>query len=223
MHRCLADGSSDFSRSTAGVSARPLDREPTAPGRTTPAGRGDLIEVPGNERLGVPCRRYGITKRRESGHRTPPGCGPGGGREGHGHRLTAGNQSTDTSSSVKGGHLKSPKWGQRSSALAPGRTPLVRIDNGFIFQSRRSRRACRQYRLRQEFITPYTPEQNGTVDPFFRSLKEECTWLHNFRSLRHVARAARQWIAWNNKQRPHQALANLSPAQYRSQQVPVLA
>ena len=39
-------------------------------------------------------------------------------------------------------------------------TPVVRSDNGLIFQSRRFR-AYRDYRLRQEFITPYTPEQNG--------------------------------------------------------------
>jgi transposase InsO family protein len=31
-----------------------------------------------------------------------------------------------------------------------------------------------------EFITPYTPEQNGIVERFFRSLKEECVWQHNF-------------------------------------------
>ena len=36
---------------------------------------------------------------------------------------------------------------------------MVRSDNGLIFQSRRFRAACRDYRLRQEFITPYTPEQ----------------------------------------------------------------
>src|ERR1700728_2006361 len=56
----------------------------------------------------------------------------------------------------------------------PGPTPVVRSDNGLIFQSRRFRAACRDYRLRQEFIMPYTPEQNGLVERFFRSLKEEC-------------------------------------------------
>jgi len=49
----------------------------------------------------------------------------------------------------------------------------VRSDNGLIFQSRRFRTACRDSGLRQEFITPYTPEQNGLIERFFRSLKEE--------------------------------------------------
>jgi len=46
----------------------------------------------------------------------------------------------------------------RFGTLRPdGPTPVVRSDNGLIFQSRRFRAACRDYRLRQEFITPYTP------------------------------------------------------------------
>jgi putative transposase len=40
---------------------------------------------------------------------------------------------------------------------------------GLIFQSRRARAACRDYWLRREFITPYTPEQNGIVERFSQS------------------------------------------------------
>lgn len=36
----------------------------------------------------------------------------------------------------------------------PGPAPTVRADNGLIFQSRRFRAAYRDYRLKQEFITP---------------------------------------------------------------------
>ena len=42
---------------------------------------------------------------------------------------------------------------------------------GVIFTGRRFRTACRDCRLRQEFITPYTPEHNGMIERFFRSLK----------------------------------------------------
>ena len=69
----------------------------------------------------------------------------------------------------------------RFGTLRPeGDTPVVSSDNGLIFQSRRFRAALRDYRLRQEFITPYTPEQNGMIERFFRSLKEECVWQHVF-------------------------------------------
>ncbi len=52
----------------------------------------------------------------------------------------------------------------RFGTLRPnGEVPIIRSDNGLIFQSRRFRAACRFYRLPQEFITPYTPEQNGMI------------------------------------------------------------
>ncbi len=102
-------------------------------------------------------------------------------------------------------------------------TPVVRSDNGLIFQSRRFRSACRDYRLRQEFITPYTPEQNGMIERFFRSLKEECTWHRNFRSFGEAKAAIRSWIRWYNEERPHQALGYQSPREYQAQQLNAVA
>jgi putative transposase len=108
----------------------------------------------------------------------------------------------------------------RFGTLRPeGDTPLLRSDNGLIFQSRRFRAACKDYRLRQEFITPYTPEQNGMIERFFRSLKEECVWQRNFPSFTEARRALRRWIGWYNDRRPHQALGYLSPRQYRALQL----
>lgn len=108
----------------------------------------------------------------------------------------------------------------RFGTLRPdGETPMLRSDNGLIFQSRRFRAACKDYRLRQEFITPYTPEQNGMIERFFRSLKEECVWQHSFPSFVEARRAVRRWIGWYNERRPHQALGYLSPRQYRASQL----
>jgi putative transposase len=46
----------------------------------------------------------------------------------------------------------------RFGTLRPtGATPVIRSDNELIYQSRRFRAACRDDRLRQECITPYTP------------------------------------------------------------------
>jgi len=79
---------------------------------------------------------------------------------------------------------------------------VVSSDNGLIFQCRRFRTACRDYRLRQEFITPYTPEQNGIVERFFRSFKEECVWQHNFSNFTEARAAITHWIQWYNAERP---------------------
>jgi len=113
---------------------------------------------------------------------------------------------------------------RRFGTLRPsGATPVLRSDNGLIFQSRRFRAACRDYRLAQEYITPYTPEQNGLIERFFRSLKEECAWQHNFQSFDEARRAVGQWIAWYNEGRPHQSLRYLSPTEYRAQQAQLVA
>lgn len=105
---------------------------------------------------------------------------------------------------------------KRFGTLRPqGQTPVIRSDNGLIFQSRRFRQACRFYRLDQEYITPYTPEQNGLIERFFRRLKEECVWQHRFQDFVAARRAIVSWLRWYNSERPHQALGYCSPKQYR--------
>jgi hypothetical protein len=85
----------------------------------------------------------------------------------------------------------------RFGTLRPqGTVPVVRSDNGLISQSRRFRAACRDYRLAQEFITPYTPEQNGVIERFFRSLKEECVWQHRFSTFAEAQQRLRAWLTW---------------------------
>jgi hypothetical protein len=106
---------------------------------------------------------------------------------------------------------------KRSGALRPpGDAPVLRSDNGLILQSRRFRSACRDFRLRQEFLSPYRPEQNGITERFFRSLKEECAWPKQFRSFAEAKREISQWIEWYNAGRPHQSLGCKSPREYRA-------
>jgi len=101
--------------------------------------------------------------------------------------------------------------------------PVIRSDNGLVFLSRRFRSACRFYGLKQEFVTPYTPEQNGMIERFFRSLKEECVWQRVFRNFEEARRAVKAWIEWYNEGRPHQSLGYLSPVQYRVQKLKLVA
>ena len=100
--------------------------------------------------------------------------------------------------------------------------PVLRSDNGLVLLSRRFRAACKQYGLSQEYITPYTPEQNGMIERFFRSLKEECAWLHLFENFEEAQAAVTTWIGFYNEERPHQSLGYLSPLEYR-QKMPLRA
>lgn len=102
-----------------------------------------------------------------------------------------------------------------------GETPVLRSDNGLVFLSRRFREACTFYRLSQEYITPYTPEQNGLIERFFRSFKEECVWQQqNFTSFEEARRVVKAWLEWYNSERPHQALGYVSPHEYRAKEKP---
>lgn len=113
---------------------------------------------------------------------------------------------------------------KRFGTLRPNKPmPVIRSDNGLVFQSRRFRETCRDYKLAQEFITPYTPEQNGIIERFFRSLKEECVWQHNFTSFEEARCTITQWIEWYNTGRPHQSLGYISPSRYHSQKLQLVA
>lgn len=78
-------------------------------------------------------------------------------------------------------------------------------------------------RLRQEFIRPYTHEQNGIVERFLRSPKEECAWYHNFGNFAEARMAITQWIHWYNAERPHQALGYRRPRRFRALQPKLVA
>jgi putative transposase len=97
-----------------------------------------------------------------------------------------------------------------------GRVPapfLLRSDNGLVFTSRHYTRLVRRYGLRQEFITPHCPLQNGMVERLIRTLKEQCVHRHRFETQQHAMRVIGDWIQFYNHRRPHQALGMKTPAE----------
>jgi len=94
---------------------------------------------------------------------------------------------------------------------------MIRSDNGLVFGSHLYRGICREYKLSQEFITPYTPEENGLAERFIRSFKEECVWLHRFESMEQASGEIEKWIEWYNTDRPHQSLGYKTPAEARKE------
>lgn len=97
-----------------------------------------------------------------------------------------------------------------------GRVPvpfLLRSDNGLVFTSRDYTRLVKSYGLRQEFITPHCPQQNGMVERVIRTIKEQCAHRHRFETLQHASRVIGDWIQFYNHRRPHQALGMKTPAE----------
>ncbi|WP_231478332.1 IS3 family transposase [Pseudoxanthomonas suwonensis] len=102
----------------------------------------------------------------------------------------------------------------RFGVLGRVRRPfLLRSDNGLVFTSRDYTRLVRSYGLRQEFITPHCPQQNGMVERVIRTLKEQCVHRHRFESQQHATRVIGDWIQFYNHRRPHQALGMKTPAE----------
>ena len=89
----------------------------------------------------------------------------------------------------------------------------LRHDNGLVFGSRQYRAVVSDYGLQQEYITPYTPQQNGLCERFIKTFKEELCWTQRFVTLEHARMKIRAWIDLYNHRRPHQALNYRTPAQ----------
>ena len=56
--------------------------------------------------------------------------------------------------------------------------------------------------------------QNGYVERFNRTYREEVLSCYVFETLGEVRRMTADWLVRYNEQRPHESLANLAPRQY---------
>jgi len=89
---------------------------------------------------------------------------------------------------------------------------LLRTDNGLVFTSRTYTRMVKSYGLRQAFITPHCPQQNGMIERVIRAPKEQCAHRHRFETQQHASRVIGDWIRFFDTRRPHQALGMKTPA-----------
>jgi putative transposase len=104
----------------------------------------------------------------------------------------------------------------RREEIEPGKL-MLRSDNGLIFGAKAFVAVAKEYGVEQEYITPYTPEQNGMVERFFRSLKEECVWQHHFKSRDEAFEIIAKWMDKYHTERPHSALGYLTPEAFRKE------
>ena len=104
----------------------------------------------------------------------------------------------------------------RSRKIDPAAKDLtLRSDNGLVFGAKPFVKVARRYGLDQEYITPYTPEQNGMIERFFGTLKSECVWQHRFRDCDHAFEEIARWLDRYHEERPHSALGYLTPVEYQ--------
>lgn len=95
-----------------------------------------------------------------------------------------------------------------------GKPRQVRMDNGPEFLSEAFARWAKRNDIKLTYIQPGKPMQNGFVERFNRTYREEVLNAYVFETLDEVRRMTADWLARYNDHRPHESLNNLSPRQY---------
>jgi len=129
-------------------------------------------------------------------------------REIVGFRLSSSGKSKTAEAALQEGLIY--RFGQLQRLATP---IILRSDNGLVFSSKSFTQTVKDYNFTQEFITPYTPEQNGMIERFFRTIKEECIWHYNFTSFKEASDSITQWIHFYNRERKHSALKYKTPVE----------
>ena len=73
------------------------------------------------------------------------------------------------------------------------------------------------------YIAPGKPQQNALVESFIGRLRDECPNETLFASLPQARAVLEAWRIDHNAVRPHSALANRTPEEFRAQHVAVAA
>lgn len=95
---------------------------------------------------------------------------------------------------------------------ARGITRIERLmtDNAWAYRWS-LREVCAQHGIRQKFIKPHCPWQNGKVERLNRTLATEWAYRQPFTSNAERAAALAPWLEYYNTQRRHSALDGLPP------------
>ena len=93
----------------------------------------------------------------------------------------------------------------------------LRTDNGTQYTSNDFRKAVSVFGIKHEFIWKHTPEQNGHVESFHKTLKKEYLWQHEFASYQEAEKILADAFADYNLERIHSAIRYMTPVEFASQ------
>lgn len=92
-----------------------------------------------------------------------------------------------------------------------GKPAHIRVDNGPEFIASCLKAWCEKNNIELKFIQPGKPAQNGFIERFNRTFREEVLSMNLFHTLEQVADVAHEWMYIYNHKRPHRSLKRLSP------------
>ena len=95
----------------------------------------------------------------------------------------------------------------------PGRL-TIRVDNGSQYTSRDFRGSVDVLGARLEYIYVNTPQQNGHIEPFHKTLKKEYVWPHEFGDAGQAEVALLGALEDYNRHRIHSAIGYMTPDEF---------
>jgi putative transposase len=100
--------------------------------------------------------------------------------------------------------------------IVPQQDLVIRTDNGSQYTSKAFRKSLSVLRLKLEHIYYNTPEQNGHIESFHKTLKKEYIWPNDFQNYQEAESAIRDAFLDYNQNRIHSALRYLTPYEFIS-------
>lgn len=94
-----------------------------------------------------------------------------------------------------------------------GKPECIRTDNGPEFISEKMRIWCEVNGIKHKFIQPLT--QNCYVERFNGSYRRAILDAYIFRNIEDVRELTERWRLDYNAKRPHEALGNMTPLEYK--------
>jgi putative transposase len=95
-----------------------------------------------------------------------------------------------------------------------GYPEIIRTDNGPEFISKDFSKWAKKHRITINHIQPGKPAQNGFIERFNRTYREDVLDAYLFHAMDEVQAITDKWLHEYNYHRPHESLKNLSPIEF---------
>ena len=96
-----------------------------------------------------------------------------------------------------------------------GKPACIRVDNGPEFISREFKDWCAKKEIVIQHTQPGKPMQNGYIERFNRTFRENILDAYLFEDINQVQQLADEWMEDYNYKRPHEALGGLTPDYFK--------